>query len=38
MPDSEYGQLLMDLVQQHPRAADKIGCGVSYFTTARRCV
>lgn len=38
LPDSEYGQLLMHLIQQHPRAAEKIGCGVSYFTTARRYV
>jgi hypothetical protein len=34
--DSEDGQLLLALIQQHPKAEEKIGCGVAYFTTARR--
>lgn len=33
--DTRDGQLLLALVQRHARAAEKIGCGVSYFTTAR---
>jgi hypothetical protein len=34
-PDTPDGQLLLSLVQRHARAAEKIGCGVSHFTTAR---
>lgn len=38
LPDSEDGEVLTSLVQRHPRAAEKIGCGISYFTTTRRWV
>lgn len=35
LPDSDNGLVLTDLLLQHPRAAEKIGSGISYFSTVR---